>query len=139
MTCQLDFRIQEIRARVNSLNFDHDVDRDAIFFPNNDEKHLREVIGKKANVAGVYIVYGKNNDQTQEHLLYIGKKIKGNEYFRMVLNGEISGVGQWDVLRIKWIETYRKPEGIPPFLAEAQLLAAYLSDTGKLPPLNQKA
>lgn len=169
MTCQLDFRIQEICALVNALNFDHNVDGDPINFPKNHEKHLREVIGKKANVAGVYIVYGKNNDQRQDDLLYIGKsgtiaqdgsigdqkickrllnvrairvdktKIKGDEYFRMVLNGKIPGVGQWDELRIRWIETYRKLEGIPPFLAEAQLLAAYLSDTGNLPPLNKKA
>jgi hypothetical protein len=169
MTCQIDSCIQEIRAQVNSLNFDHSGDDDAIIFPKNYEKHLREAIGKNANVAGVYIVYGKNDDQTQDCLLYIGKsgtiaqdgsvgdqkirkrllnvrarradktKIMGNEYFRMVLNGEIGNVGPWDELRIKWIETYRKQEGVPPFLAEAQLLAAYFSENGKLPPLNLKA
>jgi hypothetical protein len=165
MTCQLNSCIQEIRALVSTLKFDHDV----IDFAKSCEKQLKEVIGKSANVAGVYIIYAQNNGQTQDHLLYIGKsgtiaqdgsigsqkiakrilnvrakrpdktRIKGNEFFPMLLNGEIGDMGQWDVLRIEWIETYRKMEGMPPFLAEAKLLAAFLSDTGKLPPLNKKA
>jgi hypothetical protein len=165
MISQPNTCLREIRALESTLKFSHGV----IDFPKNCEKHLKEVIGGNANAAGVYIIYGKNNGQTQDRLLYIGKsgtiardgsigdqkiakrllnvratrpdktKIKGDEYFRLVLNGKIGGVGHWDVLSIKWIETYRKMEGIPPFLAEAQLLAVYLFDTNELPPLNKKA
>jgi hypothetical protein len=66
------------------------------------------------------------------------KKIYGNEYFIEVIKGN-KGVGPYRALRFDWIETYRGNIGIPPFLAEAQLLAAYLKDNGKLPPLNKSA
>jgi hypothetical protein len=42
-------------------------------------------------------------------------------------------------LRFLWIATYCDGRGTPPFLAEAQLLAAYLSEHGQLPELNSSA
>ena len=110
---------------------------------------------------GVYLIYGVyGGSQT---LLYIGKagtvhedgtmseqglhgrlanKQEGmprQRFFKKLLSGKDPRVGPIDGLRIKWLETYRDNAGTPPFQAEAELLAAYLAEFRKLPPLNNKA
>lgn len=110
---------------------------------------------------GVYLIYGVHGGT--ESLLYIGKAgtvhqdgtmgVQGLEgrlankqegtsrqrFFIKLLSGEDPRVGPIDGLRIKWLETYRDNAGTPPFQAEAELLAAYLTDFKKLPPLNKEA
>lgn len=116
---------------------------------------------------GIYVVYGRKSGQ--EYPIYIGKagtirqdgsvsaqgvakrlsmvrarspdgrKIYGKDFFPMVLRGELGDSGGYDALRYIWVETYRDKKGIPPFLAESQLLAAYLAEQGKLPPFNIEA
>jgi hypothetical protein len=60
-------------------------------------------------------------------------------FFENILSGKDPRVGTIDSLRIKWFETYRDNAGSPPFQAEAELLAAYLTEFKKLPPLNNEA
>ena len=110
---------------------------------------------------GVYLIYGITG-RTQT-LLYIGKagtvhqnrsmgkqglhgritnKQEGmlrQAFFEKLLTGIDPRVGPIDGLRIKWFETYRDSAGTPPFQAEADLLAAYLTEFRKLPPLNKEA
>ena len=110
---------------------------------------------------GVYLIYGVNG--RTESLLYIGKAGKigqggtmGSQglhgrlankqermprqvFFENILSGKDPRVGTIDSLRIKWFETYRDNAGSPPFQAEAELLAAYLTEFKKLPPLNNEA
>lgn len=111
--------------------------------------------------AGVYLIYGVEGQR--ESLLYIGKsgqintngKIgkqglakrlansQGKEnrelFFRKILRGEhenYPGLGPFEQLRFRWIETYKDGMGIAPFFAEAYLLAKFLSENKKLPPVN---
>ena len=110
---------------------------------------------------GVYLIYGVYGGR--QTLLYIGKagtvhedgtmggqglhgrlankqeKMPRQVFFKKLLSGEDPRVGPIDSLRIKWLETYRDNAGTPPFQAEAELLAAYLAEFRKLPPLNNKA
>lgn len=125
---------------------------------------LRELV-KKSQVSvgyGVYWILGTPANAGETELLYIGKsgivmtngalreqglrkrltkKQDGTSrqvFFGRVLFGEILG-RSYESLEIHWQETYRERSGIPPFLAEAQLLSAFLKERGMLPPLNKEA
>jgi hypothetical protein len=122
-----------------------------------------EIIGSGVRGYGVYVIYGVSDDANNEELLYIGKsgtinqngrtgkqglcgrlqnkqtkKMSKVEFYRKTLTGELLG-RQYRELRFWWAETYRNGKGVPPFLAEAQLLSAYLEEHGHLPPLNKAA
>jgi hypothetical protein len=108
------------------------------------------------NCAGVYVI--STGHGSRHEILYVGKsgtvhsdgtlgkqgisqrlrkKQKGlprQTYFEAVMDER--GIDQ---LLFEWFETYCGHEGAPPFLAEAELLAAHLADHGHLPPLNGAA
>lgn len=44
----------------------------------------------------------------------------------------------YDTLEFRWIETYKDGKGVPPAVAEANLLWAHLNEFGKLPKMNSK-
>jgi hypothetical protein len=102
---------------------------------------------------GVYIISGCR--EVERSIIYIGKagtilqngKIK-KQGLRKRLTMKQGGLYRrqffWDVmseqnldcLRVEWFGTYSNGGGTPPFLAEAELLAAYLAEHGRLPALN---
>lgn len=110
---------------------------------------------------GVYLIYGITG--STQTLLYIGKAGTVHEdgtmsgqglhgrlankqegmprqmFFEKLLSGKEPRVGSIEGLQIKWFETYLDNAGTPPFQAEAELLAAYLAEFRKLPPLNNRA
>lgn len=111
---------------------------------------------------GIYIIFGidaqgqtpiyvglsgtiKNDGTIREQSLHerLGKKQGGQLrplFFHELMHEGKQNCGPWPGgLHFRWIETYREMTGTPPFLAESQLLAAYLSDFGCLPPLNNEA
>lgn len=57
-----------------------------------------------------------------------------------LIAGHYSGIkqGNYEELRIDWIETYKDGKGIFPRLAEAYLLSAYVLANRKFPPLNKE-
>ena len=59
------------------------------------------------------------------------KTVIDKEYPR--LNGE-----RFDAIEVRWIETFKNFTGVPPSVAEAMLLWAYLEEFGDLPILNGK-
>jgi hypothetical protein len=61
------------------------------------------------------------------------------DLFNKILDGKDGRALGFNSIQIEWIETYRDRRGVPPFLAEAQLLANYLRAFGALPPLNKEA
>lgn len=118
--------------------------------------------GSAKGCFGIYIIYGldaqgetpiyvglsgtiKNDGTIRKQSLHerLGKKQDGQLrplYFHELIHKGKQNCGPWpNGLRFSWIETYREITGTPPFLAESQLLAAYLSDFGRLPPLNNEA
>ncbi len=140
-------------------------DHNAFEFLDNSER-VNAVATANGVTAGygVYVIYG-HEESGAEHVIYIGKSGKilrngsmGDQgvrqrlgmkqegeyrdaFFRKVIRGETRhvGVGPYEKLRIEWIETYKDKKGIPPFLAEARLLAAYLQEHCGLPVLNREA
>jgi len=116
-----------------------------------------------AQGCGVYAFFGCHDEGAAEELLYIGKsgtilqdgrlrdqglngrignkqeKMSRQKFFNKILDGKDGRALGFNSIRIDWVETYRDGKGIPPFLAEAQLLASYLREFGALPPLNKEA
>lgn len=127
------------------------------------KEKFSEARGSKAlNRYGVYVIYGSNTNG--EELIYVGlsgtiqnngsigqqclhKRLhmkQGKEsrpkFFHELIHDGRDGSGPFPGgLYFRWFETYRNHIGTPPFLAEALLLAAYLKDCHRLPPLNRNA
>ncbi|MBL8450360.1 MAG: hypothetical protein JNM32_10630 [Dechloromonas sp.] len=106
--------------------------------------------------SGVYVISGCRN--TERAILYIGKagticqdgsikkqglrqrlKMKQDGTYRKVFFQKIIAEMKLDALHIEWFVTYSPGNGVPPFLAESELLAAFLAESRQLPPLNKSA
>lgn len=118
-----------------------------------DEVVVREHVSKG---YGVYVISGCRN--AKREILYIGKAgtvcqdgsmkkqglrqrltmkqdgIYRREYFRQKITDM-----KLDALHIEWFVTYSAGSGVPPFLAESALLAAFLCASGQLPSWNKSA
>lgn len=82
------------------------------------------------------------------------KSVSRKQLFTYLINGEpaneplidrlilerYSDIKKWvyQQIRIDWIETYRDKNGVPPAVAEATLLWAYLKEFGELPKMNSE-
>ena len=105
---------------------------------------------------GVYIISGCSGEERET--IYIGKAgtvcqngrmkkqglrkrltMKQNGVYRKELFPKIMKDHSFDALHIEWFVTYRGEKGIPPFLAEAELIAAFLVTSHCLPALNKSA
>lgn len=127
------------------------------------QRNFNEVRGSDAlKCHGVYVIYGinsegkkpvyigrsgtlKNDGSISEQCLHkrLGKKQDNRPrplVFHEWIHQATEDCGPFPYgLNFRWYETYRDRCGIPPFLAEAQLLAAYLKDFGRLPIKNKEA
>lgn len=105
---------------------------------------------------GVYVISGCRG--AHRAILYIGKagtvlqggtfkkqglrkrltmkqdRMRRKDFFRNVMLTR-----DLEALHFEWFVTYDDKQRVPPFLAEAQLLAAFLEDHGQLPDLNKEA
>lgn len=105
---------------------------------------------------GVYVISGCRNSERE--VLYIGKAgticqdgrmkkqglrkrltmkqdgIYRRDYFRQKITDM-----KLNALHIEWLVTYSEGKGVPPFLAESELLAAFLFVLGQLPSWNKSA
>lgn len=59
--------------------------------------------------------------------------------YREVFFRELIAKEHLDCLHFEWFVTFAEECSVPPFLAEADLLAAFLRDTKRLPRLNKEA
>ena len=115
-----------------------------------DEMVVREEVSEG---YGVYVISGFRN--AEREILYIGKSgtvcqdgsmkrqgirkrltMKQDGMRRRTFFKKVIAEKNLNELHIEWFVTYPK---IPPFLAESELLAAYLTESGKLPVLNKAA
>jgi hypothetical protein len=167
LTCSRQFRKPiTIMLKTHDLNtnkmanlldrFRHDFVHDEFqLFP---RQSINDVVAHK-NVStgyGVYIISGCC--ETEQNIIYIGKsgtirqdgktKTQGirkrltmkqsGSYRRMFFQNVISELNL-DCLHIEWFVTWSSNARTPPFLAEAELLAAYLTTYDRLPVFNMSA
>lgn len=164
---KLNSVFEELEATVQSIGMHTEQGRKwkgAFHFAKADYS-LAEKINeaKVARGYGVYAFFGCRDKGAAQKLLYIGKSgtirqdgslgnqglnerirkkqegMSREEVFNNILDGKDGRALGFNSIRIEWIETYRDRKGIPPFLAEAQLLTNYLRAFGALPPLNKEA
>jgi hypothetical protein len=105
---------------------------------------------------GVYIISGCR--ETERNIIYIGKAgtiaqdgrtkkqglrkrltMKQGGLYRRQFFQNVMFDHNLDCPRVEWFVTYSNRGGTPPFLAEAELLAAYPAEHGRLPVLNLSA
>lgn len=85
-------------------------------------------------MAGTICQDGRTKDQgIRKRLTMKQGGIYRKDYFPRVIDER-----NLDSLNIEWFETYSVGKGVPPFLAEAELLAAFLRSSGRLPALNKE-
>ena len=105
---------------------------------------------------GMYVISGCHGEERET--IYIGKAgtvcqngrmkkqglrkrlaMKQNGVYRKELFPKVMKDNSFNALHIEWFVTYRGENGIPPFLAEAELIAAFLVTFHCLPLLNKSA
>jgi hypothetical protein len=163
---KLNSVLEELEATIQSMGIHTEQGRKwngAFHFTKADKLTTKINEAEVAKGYGVYAFFGCRDEGVAEKLLYIGKSgtilqdgrlreqalnkrirkkqgdLSRQEFFSNILDGKDGRALGFNSIRIEWIETYRDGKGIPPFLAEAQLLANYLRAFGVLPPLNKEA
>ena len=140
----------ETLSKIRSSAFDYGE------FTLRAEESINDVV-KREKVPqryGVYIVSGCHKKECET--IYIGKSgtimqngdlgkqglrkrltMKQEGMYRRVFFPKIIKEYDFDFLHIEWFVTYLNGNGIPPFLAEAELIAAFLKTSRCLPMLNK--
>jgi hypothetical protein len=157
--------LEELEATVQSMGIHTEQGRKwkgAFHFTKADKLTAKIKEAEVVEGYGVYAFFGCRDEGAAEELLYIGKsgtiqqdgrlcdqglngrignkqeRMRREMFFGNILDGKDGRALGFNSIRIEWIETYRNGKGIPPFLAEAQLLANYLREFEALPPLNNE-
>ena len=118
-----------------------------------EEAGIRESVSEG---YGCYVIWGIRGEKLE--VLYVGKAgtlehhggwkkqglrkrltMKQGGVYRKDFFPKLIQKRQLDGLHFEWFETFGNGSRKPPFLAEAELLAAFFREHGRLPPLNKTA